>query len=126
MQHFNAGFFEWFVERFYNEWVPSKIPTDAASLARVMKPFSMCGMPGAVCNRDGVYIATYRAKYQQRHLMACKEGYPTWGYDCTVTHNRQFLEVHGAFRGNTNDTTMVRDSPIVIKLTQDPLFADHM
>ncbi len=57
--------------------------------------------------------------------MVGKEGYPTWGYDCTVTHNRQFLEVHGAFRGNMNDTTMVRDSPFVSLLAEDTLFPDH-
>jgi hypothetical protein len=90
-----------------------------------MKPFAMCGMPGAVCSRDGVHNATDRAKSHQRHLMKGKEGYPTWGYDCTVTHNRQFLEVRCAFRGNTIDKTMVRDSPIVNKLANDHLFPDH-
>jgi len=125
MSGFHHEFFEWFVQRFYEEFVSSKIPTDAAGLARLMKPFAMCGMPGAVRSRDEVHIATDRAKSQQRHLMTGKEGYPTWGYDCTVTHNRQFLEVHGPFRGNTNDKTMVRDSKFVTKLRDDPLFCAH-
>ncbi len=58
MQHFNAPFFEWFAERYYVEWVTSKIPTDAPSLARLMKPYAMCGMPGAVASRDGVRITS--------------------------------------------------------------------
>ena len=125
MQHFNAGFFEWFNQRFYHEWVTSKIPTDDVNMTRVMKPFSMCGLAGAIASRDGVHIATDRAKSQQRHLMTGKEGYPTWGYDCTVAHTRQFLEVHGPFRGNTNDKTMVRDSPFVKLLRGDPRFTSR-
>jgi hypothetical protein len=85
----------------------------------------MCGMTGAVCSRDGVYFATDRAKSQQRHLMVGKEGYPTWGYDCVVSHTRQILEVVGPFRGNTNDKTMVRSSDFVRRLGTDPLLACH-
>jgi hypothetical protein len=56
------------------------------------------------------------------------EGYPIWGYHCIVAHNRQFLEWHswnGVFRGNTNDNAMVRDSLIIIRLCDDPMFAGH-
>ena len=114
MQGFNHDILEWFNTSFYNEWVMLKQPHDAASLARLMKPFSMCGLSVAVCNRDGVHIATYRAKSKQRYLMTGKEGYPTWAYDYTVSHSMQFLEVHGPFRGATNDKTMVRDKKYIL------------
>ncbi len=85
----------------------------------------MRGLPGVVCIRDGVHLATNRAKSQQRYLMTGKEGYPTWAYDCTVSHNVQFMEVHGPFRGATNDKTMFRDSPSVNRLKTNPLFVAH-
>ena len=90
-----------------------------------MKPFRMCGLPGAVCSHDGVHIATDRAKSQQRYLMTWKEGYPTWAYDCAVPHDKQFLEVCGPFRGATNAKTMVRDSSLVKRSKEDPLLAGH-
>ena len=57
--------------------------------------------------------------------MTGKEGYPTWAYDCAVSHNKQFLEVCGPFRGATNDKTMVRDSALVKRLKEDPLLVGH-
>jgi hypothetical protein len=77
MQHLNSGYFKWRVQRFYDEFVSSKIHFDAAGLYRLVKPFAICGMIGGVCSRDGVHIATDRAKSHQRHLMTGKEGYPT-------------------------------------------------
>jgi hypothetical protein len=64
MQQFNAKFFEWFVARFYDEFVSSKSGLDVAGLFVLTKPFAMCGMIGAVFSRDGVHIATDRAKSQ--------------------------------------------------------------
>jgi hypothetical protein len=78
MQHVNLGFLAWFVRRFYDEFVASKIHVDAADLSRLIKPIAMFGMIGAVCCRAGVHIATAdRVKLQQRHSMTGKEGYPT-------------------------------------------------
>lgn len=125
MQTFNPTFFEWFKTRFYYEWITAKQPFDEAGLQRLMKPFRLCGMPGAICSRDGVHIATDRARSQLRKLYTGKEGYPTWAFDCSFSHNRQFLEVHGAFYGATNDKTMVRTSDLVRRLSTDPLLRDH-
>ena len=91
MQGFNPDLFEWFNTRFYDEWITSTHAHEDAGLERLMKPFRMCGLPGVVCSRDGVHIATNRAKLQQRYFMIGKEGYPTWAYDCSVSHNRQFF-----------------------------------
>jgi hypothetical protein len=58
--------------------------------------------------------------------MTGKEGYPTWAYDCSVDHNKQLLEVHGRFRGATNDKTVVRDNrPFVDILKNEALFVGH-
>ncbi len=94
--------------------------------SRLMKPFSMCGMPRAVCSGDGVHFETDRAKSQERHLMTCKEGYPTWAYDCSVSLNKQFIKIVGAFRGTTNDKTMSRSSPLITSLGTDPLLSHRV
>ncbi len=64
---FAPYFFEWFNAHFFVEWVSFKQPSDEARVRRLMKPFDMCGMTGAVCSRNGVHFATHRAKSQQRY-----------------------------------------------------------
>ena len=125
MQSFSAMFRDWVVKRFYVEWITAKQPHTREGLERLMKPFAECGLQGAMCSRDGVHLATDRAKSQHRPLMTGKEGYPTWCFDCSVGHNRQFLDVHGPFRGATNDKTMVRTSELVQRLSTDPLLSEH-
>ena len=83
MQKFNLGFFEWFNEKYYDEWIAGRQPHDKASLEKAMRPFTECGMAGAVCSRDGVHIATDRAPNQIRYLLTGKEGYPTYAFDCS-------------------------------------------
>jgi hypothetical protein len=55
--------------------------------------------------------------------MAGKEGYPTWAYDYSASHNKQFIEILGPYRGTTNEKIMVRSSPLVaLFVTNSPCY----
>jgi hypothetical protein len=58
LQVFFLAFGEWFVERFYNQWI--KIPTTAEELLTLEKPFRMVMLPCAVCSQDGVHVGWSR------------------------------------------------------------------
>ncbi len=59
LQVFFPKFGEWFVQRFYDDWV--EIPTTAEEILTVEKPFRMVGLPGAICSRDGVHVGWDRS-----------------------------------------------------------------
>ena len=74
LQKFFPKFGEWFVERFYDEWI--KAPTSVNEIKILEKPYRMAGVPGTVCSQDAVHVAWDRCPYALRADHTGKEGHP--------------------------------------------------
>jgi hypothetical protein len=64
LQVFFPTFGEWFVHRFYDQWI--KIPDTTEELLKLEKPFRMLGLPGVVCSQDAVHVGWDRSPASSR------------------------------------------------------------
>jgi len=125
LQKFFPKFGDWFVSRFYDEWI--KAPSTVAELQVLEKPYRLAGVPGTVCSQDAVHVAWDRCPSSLRADHTGKENYPTLAWNFCVAHTTKILSIHGHkhlpgaphtdwegdFKGATNDKTIVRTDILV-------------
>ena len=94
LQSFFPKFGEWFLSRFYDEWII--MPTTYEELHTLEKPIRMAGLLDAVCSQDAVHACWDRCPSALGVDRTGKENYSiTHAWNVCVEHTFRILSVHG-------------------------------
>ena len=80
------------------------------------------GLPGAKGSVDVTHVPIGRPPEQLRHNLIGKEKKATYGYQAVVLHCGRLLAACGGFPGATNDKTIVRLDPAVLRVRDGALY----
>lgn len=110
-----------FAKELYREYI--KLPTGDAQ-ATVMKHYDMLGFSGAIGSTDVTHVR-WDCPFSLQRSYTGKEGYPTIAYQATVDFSGRVLGTTTGFPGAHNDKTIIRYDPAVMKIREDPQYAER-
>ena len=108
----DAGWLNWFVFRFFREWIHP--PTTTDELKMHQRIFATSGFPGAIASMDAVHCGPWdNCPSQDQHTYKGKEGFPTLVWNYCVSNTKWIFSMHGPFAGTKNDKQIVRSDPFI-------------
>jgi hypothetical protein len=101
-----------------------KWPSTNEELREASRPYSMAGMPGAICSTDGVRIRMWACSYSLKHQNVGKEGYPVRTYQVSVGYDMRIFSCTKGHDGNKPDVKISSEDPFFKNFTQNPVYRD--